>query len=241
MRILFSLLFIGIFFSCQDNRSKNIKPGVLRFYETYFSSEIANSYYEAVEKSKTLNSEKASESESSLSSQFSKGLSDFLMPMGDYCFGWAKTNDKKKVDEILNHPDIKALFPKDLKFMWSAEPERISSQSHEHGYMLYAIRIPENKKPFGENNDIESASTGYDNNSGVITIDIKMTDKGAMRWEEMTTMNQSRVIAITMNNNVYSAPRVMQPISGGNTKISGSFTIEEAENLVDRINTNSKK
>jgi SecD/SecF fusion protein len=240
MRSLFFCLFVAILFSCQDNRSKNIKPGVLRFYETYFLSEISNSYHEAVEKSRTRDTVKNSDSEISLSSQFVKGLSDYVFPINDYCIGWVKMNDVKKVDAILTRADIKALFPQDLKFMWSASPERISYQKHERVYLLYAIKEPKNNNPFGEKNDIAAASTGYDVNSGNITIDIKMTEKGEVRWEEMTMNNQSRIIAITMDNVVYSAPRVLQAISGGNTQISGSFTKEEAENLVDRINANCK-
>ena len=63
-----------------------------------------------------------------------------------------------------------------------------------------------------------------------------MSEDGQYIWADMTSANVGRIIAITMDNKVYSAPRVMNAITEGNTQISGSFSAEEAVNLAARIN-----
>lgn len=120
--------------------------------------------------------------------------------------------------------------------MWSAELEQVATNSKEMAYALYAIRIPESGKPRVGGKDVKSASTGYDEQSGKITVDLKMTDDGADKWAEMTSDNVNKIVAITMDNVVYSAPRVINAITGGSTQISGSFTIDEAKDLAGLLN-----
>ena len=52
----------------------------------------------------------------------------------------------------------------------------------------------------------------------------------------MTTANVCNIVAITMDSVVYSAPLVNEPIKGGRTKISGTFTIDEAKDLAGLLN-----
>ena len=84
--------------------------------------------------------------------------------------------------------------------------------------------------------DIKNASTGYDQNEGKITVDLQMTEEGADKWSQMTQENTGRVISITMDDVVYSAPRVNEAIKGGRTQISGSFSINEAKDLSGLLN-----
>jgi SecD/SecF fusion protein len=63
-----------------------------------------------------------------------------------------------------------------------------------------------------------------------------MTEEGAEKWAEMTSDNVNKIVAITMDDVVYSAPRVINAITGGNTQISGSFTIDEAKDLAGLLN-----
>lgn len=63
-----------------------------------------------------------------------------------------------------------------------------------------------------------------------------MTIDGAEKWAQMTERNVNRQVAITMDNVVYSAPMVNEPIRGGNTEISGSFSIEDADDLAGLLN-----
>ncbi|NBP29091.1 MAG: protein translocase subunit SecD [Flavobacteriia bacterium] len=102
------------------------------------------------------------------------------------------------------------------------------------GYMLYACKIPFDGKARVNGKHISSASTGYD--KGKITVDLSMTADGTTEWGQMTTENKDRIVAITMDNVVYSAPTVINPITNGNTQISGTFTFEEAEALAGLLN-----
>lgn len=165
-----------------------------------------------------------------------KGLDQLLKSLGGYAPGYASSDDKGAVDALLDRADIRSVFPDDLKFMWSADLETVNSETKETGYILYAIRVPENGKARVGGKDIKNASTGYDSENGKVTVDLEMTDEGGDKWAQMTTDNIQRIIAITMDNVVYSAPNVNEAITQGRTQISGSFTIQEAKDLAGLLN-----
>jgi SecD/SecF fusion protein len=165
-----------------------------------------------------------------------KGLDQLMKPFGVGSPGYCSSEDRGSVELILKRNDILSVFPEDLKFMWSADLETVNSETKEMGYVLYAVKIPENGKALVGGKDIKTASTGYDSENGKITVDLEMTDEGGDKWAQMTSDNVNRMIAITMDNVVFSAPNVNEPISGGRTQISGSFTITEAKDLAGLLN-----
>ncbi|TNF47501.1 MAG: protein translocase subunit SecD [Bacteroidetes bacterium] len=222
----------------------------LQFFETYFPTEIANQWQQATmtSRQKEVKSEDIAPADStdtlkpaSLSALSDlggsqKGLADYVKSAGNYALGFVSPEDKSAVDAILNRSDIMSIFPEDLKFMWSADLENIDTKSKEKAYMLYAIRVPETGKAKVGGKDIKTASTGYDQTNGKITVDLSMTEEGADKWAMMTSDNVDRIVAITMDDVVYSAPRVINAITGGNTQISGSFTIDDAKDLAGLLN-----
>lgn len=164
-----------------------------------------------------------------------KGLNELVPAYGPFAMGYCLAENKTTVDKLLDRSDVLSVFPEDVKFMWSEDLEIINDKK-ELGYILYAIRVPiDGKAPVG-GKDIRSASTGYNPEEGKITVDLKMTVEGADKWGRMTESNQQRVVAITMDNVVYSAPMVNEPITSGDTQISGSFTINDAKNLAGLLN-----
>ena len=165
-----------------------------------------------------------------------KSLAELIKPVGDYAIGYAADDDKGKVDAILRRKDIRNAFPQDLVFMWSAEPEKIDAKSNKKAYYLYACKVPESGKARVNGEHIAKASTGYDQRDGKITVDLEMTSEGADEWGRMTSENVGRVVAISMDSVIYSAPNVINAITGGNTQISGSFTFQEAEDLAGLLN-----
>lgn len=231
---------------------KMVSMANLQFYETYFPSEIGGQWQQAAAMSRqkevivddmalvadSADSAKKAKETKSLSTfgGTQKGLSDLVKPAGDFAMGYVTSENKMAVDAILSRGDIMALFPEDVKFMWSAELEQISEKSKEKAYTLYAIRIPENGKARVGGKDVKTASTGFDEGTAKITVDVSMTPEGADKWAEMTADNKGRMVAITMDDVVYSAPRVNEPITGGNTQISGNFDIEEAKDLAGLLN-----
>jgi SecD/SecF fusion protein len=224
----------------------------LQFYETYFPSEIGAQWQQATMVSRTkevkvedieiakkdstdTTKTKSLESLTSLGGS-QKGLADFVKSAGDYALGYVAAENKSAVEAILKREDVLSVFPEDVKFMWSADLEDVAVNSKEQAYVLYAIRVPETGKARVGGKDIKNARTGYDEQSGKITVDLSMTEEGSDKWAEMTGDNVNKIVAITMDDVVYSAPRVINAITGGNTQISGSFTIDEAKDLAGLLN-----
>src|SRR3989338_5219523 len=166
-----------------------------------------------------------------------KALFDMLTPAIFGSIGTATAENRNPVDRILNRGDIKALFPPDLKLMWSAEMEE-SGKSKKMAYTLYACKIPEDGKAMVGGTDIAEAFVSRNQDKQETTVNLRMTPEGTGKWSEMTAKNapQNRSIAITMDNIVFSAPRVINPINDGNTEITGGFTIEKAQDLVGLLN-----
>ena len=222
----------------------------LEFFETYQLSQFQIQWQEAsrlstqkeqkstidIEVDTTKAEKKEDLSLTSLSSAKTKGLSDLITPVGDYAVGYVQTANKVAVQTLLRRKDILAALPQDLLFMWSADPEKIDDKSNKTAYFIYAIKVPESGKARVRGEHISKASTGYDQRDGKITVDLEMTAEGSDEWGRMTSDNVGKVVAITMDSVVFSAPRVMNPITTGNTQISGSFTFEEAQDLSGLLN-----
>jgi len=146
----------------------------------------------------------------------------------------------KKVDSILNLKKIKEVFPKDLQFRWSNVPEK-STKTGNWEYLLYAVKTTKKGRVSINQKDIMQAERVYDKSSGKIVIEVAMNEKGTKKWATMTADNVGKFLAMSFNNKIYSAPRVNEVISAGATHISGSFSVEEADELVNCINANAKR
>jgi hypothetical protein len=103
-----------------------------------------------------------------------KGLAQLLQSRGnmDFEIGFAfsdeknpSKNDKALIDEILKRKDVMSVFPSDLKFMWSAQPEEVSEKIKKKAFILYACRVPEGGKARVNGSHIDKAQTGYDQNT----------------------------------------------------------------------------
>ena len=60
---------------------------------------------------------------------------------------------------------------------------------------------------------------------------MSMNSDAAQKWKTITAANKGKSVAVVMDNMVYSAPRVNQEISGGQSQITGNFTDQEADAL----------
>ncbi|MEM8909017.1 MAG: protein translocase subunit SecD, partial [Bacteroidota bacterium] len=147
--------------------------------------------------------------------------------------------EKNKVDQInryLEQDNIKALFPKDVKFLWSYSPTVYGEgEDQKSMYELYAIRKNRGseKAPL-EGDVITSASANPDPTNGEIAVSLNMNPQGAKKWGQLTTemaQDNNREIAIVLDDKVVSAPSVRQPILTGSSSISGSFSQQEGEDL----------
>ncbi len=153
--------------------------------------------------------------------------------------GVAPRNKKKVITELLARPDIKELFPANSIFMWGQQPYVDYETREETGlYELYLIKTrPGSTKAPLEGDVIVDASQSPDPTTGQPQVSLRMNQKGAQIWGEMTTKafnDNQREIAITLDKEVVSAPGLRNgPITGGSSSISGNFTVQEARDLAN--------
>jgi SecD/SecF fusion protein len=154
------------------------------------------------------------------------------MVWGPVVLGFAEKNKRKAVMEMLSQPNVASLFPVDSKFMWSRKPFTDEDGETTSHYMLYLIKkqVGTEKAPL-EGDAIVASDHQPDPTTGEMTVNLRMNNAGAQKWGEMTTKaanDGNREVAICIDNEVISAPRVNGPIPGGNTQITGNFTVQEA-------------
>jgi len=145
-------------------------------------------------------------------------------------------DDTAKVNKYLAIVRTKNIFPSKVKFMWSSKPVE---QKDEAGkvvgtyFELFLIKQTDAKGKAALSGDIiTEARKDYDQRSGgVPLISMTMNSDAAQRWKTITGANKGKCIAIVMDNMVFSAPRVNQEISGGQSQITGNFTDSEADAL----------
>lgn len=151
-------------------------------------------------------------------------------PLGTCMVGLSLSTDTARVNQMLKMNQVKALFPRDLRFYWSQNPHKYDPS--ETLYELHAIKVTtrDGRAPLGGD-----VVTGARTSSGVtgteVQVNFSMSAEGAKTWARMTRENIGRCIAVVLDGYVRSFPVVQNEITGGNTEITGDFTIEEAEDL----------
>jgi protein-export membrane protein SecD len=83
---------------------------------------------------------------------------------------------------------------------------------------------------------LQNAQVSFDQNTNKPEIDLQFNDEGAKLFEELTSKNVNKRVAIYLDGQPISAPTVQEAISGGKARITGTFTLEEAKTLVQRLN-----
>ncbi|MBP3252726.1 MAG: protein translocase subunit SecDF [Prevotella sp.] len=150
--------------------------------------------------------------------------------------GYANAHDTADINKVIYSDVAKKVLPTDLKLLWGAKAERMKDVKAEI-YALYAIKVtdPSGKAPLaGE--VITNAKDEFDQMSQPV-VSMQMNAEGTRTWANLTKMNIDKAIAIVLDDAVYSAPRVNQEITGGNSQISGNFTIDDTKDLANTLNS----
>ena len=132
----------------------------------------------------------------------------------------ALLKDTGTINSYLSNPIVRNNFPQDLKFLWGKQ------QTDDDGkplpfLELYAIRtIPGSEKARIEGTVIENATQDFDPVTSEVIVEMSMNKPGAKAWADMTTKNVNKPIAIVLDDIVYSAPNVSEPITGGQSRIT---------------------
>ncbi|MDQ3050506.1 MAG: protein translocase subunit SecDF [Bacteroidota bacterium] len=144
--------------------------------------------------------------------------------------GYALFKDTSKVNAILNREDIKALLPKNMKFLWGVKPPTPASKALE----LIAIKTSgrDNFPPL-DGGAISDARQDFGQFNGKPEISMRMNAEGAQTWRRLTSENVGKSIAIVLDESVYSFPTVQGEIAGGSSSITGNFEINEAKDMAN--------
>ena len=148
--------------------------------------------------------------------------------------GYASVRDTAAVNKIIYSAVAKQILPANLRLLWSAKPaDGIQAKNF---YELHAIKVTTtNGRAPLEGDVVTDAKDQFNNVSGQPEVSMSMNTDGARRWAALTKANTGRAIAIVLDGSVYSAPRVNGEISGGQSSISGNFTIEDTKDLANTL------
>ena len=170
-------------------------------------------------------------------------LSNYLMlgGRGGATVGMARDKDRNRIDSLLAVAYEYQLLPEDLTLLWGAKAiQDPQTRKVTDLYELYAIRTNRSGKPDLSGDVVTTAKADVDNRGigGVNPhVSMSMNPEGAQIWARLTKENEKRSIAIVLDGVVYSAPNVENEITGGQSSISGNFTIEEATDLANVLNS----
>ncbi|MFW6019563.1 MAG: protein translocase subunit SecDF [Bacteroidales bacterium] len=149
-------------------------------------------------------------------------------PMQGPVVGYAEVKDTAKVNRYLSMPEVKSLFPRDLKLAWSVKP----MEDQENVFMLVALKTERGGKAPLSGDKVDNARQDVREN-GEVEVTMMMDSEGARIWKRLTGANKGRSIAIVLDDYVYSFPTVQGEIPNGRSSISGNFTTEEAQDLAN--------
>ena len=152
--------------------------------------------------------------------------------------GYANARDTAQVNKVI-YSDIAAqVLPAECKLRWGAKAEDFGGENTRGDiFALYALKItePNGRAPL-EGDVITSSKDDFDQ-MGHPSVSMEMNSDGARRWSQITKQNIGRGVAIVLDDAVYSAPRILTQIDGGNSQITGNFTIEDTKDLANTLNS----
>ena len=160
------------------------------------------------------------------------------VPQGLAIVGYANARDTAQVNKVIYSEIAATILPAECKLRWGAKPEDFGGENTRGDiFALYALKItePNGRAPL-EGDVITSSKDDFDQ-MGHPSVSMQMNSDGARRWSQITKQNIGRGVAIVLDDAVYSAPRILTQIDGGNSQITGNFTIEDTKDLANTLNS----
>ena len=186
---------------------------------------------------KTKKNAKADDAASMAEAKKQNPLFSIFQPSGNGALslvGYASARDTAEVNKIIYSALAKQILPADCRLLWSAKPA--DGVQAKNIYELHAIKVTTtNGRAPIEGDVVTDAKDQFNNLTGSPEVSMTMNSDGARRWAALTKANVGKAIAIVLDGTVYSAPRVNGEISGGQSSISGNFTIEDTKDLANTL------
>ena len=149
--------------------------------------------------------------------------------------GFARVKDTAEVNKYLRDPKVRSLLKGDqryTRFLWTAKPT-------ENG-ILYLLAAKGNREgtPALTGDVITDARQDFEQNNSAV-VSMTMNSIGASKWQKLTkeasSQDPKKSVAVVLDNYVYSFPTVQGEIPTGNTQITGNFTVQEAQDLANKL------
>ena len=160
------------------------------------------------------------------------------IPQGLAIVGYANARDTADVNKVIYSEIARQVLPAECKLRWGAKAEDFGGENTKGDiFALYALKItePSGRAPL-EGDVITSSKDDFDQ-MGHPSVSMQIHSDGARRWSQITKQNIGRGVAIVLDDAVYSAPRILSQIDGGNSQITGNFTIEDTKDLANTLNS----
>lgn len=204
---------------------------------TVAAAEKAEAKAEAKAAFKTKKDAKADDAAAAAEAKKQNPLFSIFQPSGNGALslvGYASARDTAEVNKIIYSALAKQILPADCRLLWSAKPA--DGIQAKNIYELHAIKVTTtNGRAPIEGDVVTDANDQFNNLTGSPEVSMTMNSDGARRWAALTKANVGKAIAIVLDGTVYSAPRVNGEISGGQSSISGNFTIEDTKDLANTL------
>ena len=204
---------------------------------TVAAAEKAEAKAEAKAAFKTKKDAKADDAAATAEAKKQNPLFSIFQPSGNGALslvGYASARDTAEVNKIIYSALAKQILPADCRLLWSAKPA--DGIQAKNIYELHAIKVTTtNGRAPIEGDVVTDAKDQFNNLTGSPEVSMTMNSDGARRWAALTKANVGKAIAIVLDGTVYSAPRVNGEISGGQSSISGNFTIEDTKDLANTL------
>ncbi len=139
--------------------------------------------------------------------------------------------DTAKVNAMLNSQIAKAVLPRDARFYWTVK----AIDEAGSYYQLVALKAQRDGRASLEGDVITDARADFSQLSAYANVSMSMNAEGAKTWQRLTKDNIGKSVAIVLDGYVYSFPTVQSEIAGGNSQITGNFTVEEAKDLANTL------
>ncbi len=204
---------------------------------TVAAAEKAEAKAQAKAAFKTKKNAKADDAAAMADAKKQNPLFSIFQPSGNGALslvGYASARDTAEVNKIIYSALAKQILPDDCRLLWSAKPA--DGIQAKNIYELHAIKVTTtNGRAPIEGDVVTDAKDQFNNLTGSPEVSMTMNSDGARRWAALTKANVGKAIAIVLDGTVYSAPRVNGEISGGQSSISGNFTIEDTKDLANTL------
>ncbi|MDR1347653.1 MAG: protein translocase subunit SecDF [Prevotellaceae bacterium] len=152
------------------------------------------------------------------------------------CLGRAHYRDTAKIMEMLALPQISMMKPNNLRFVWTSKPADAEGVYYE----LIAIKLNprySNEAPLAGDAIVDARREFNQTTGSFPYVSMSMNNQGTKTWAQLTKNNIGREIAVVLDGFVYSYPNVQQEISGGTSQITGQFSTQEADDLVNVLSS----